>query len=302
MVEHSDLHKSKWLESIKNFSIGGTAGIVATTAVLPMDFIKVHLQCAAEGSKGPRISPLQFASTVYREKGLLAFYKGLDSAILRQALYATTRLGLYKTLADREKEKTGTKFIPFFKKFIYSTVSGGIGAFVGNPCDLSLIRLQTDNTLPPQLRRNYKNAIDALLRIPKEEGILAYWKGCTPTILRAAALNFGMLAPYDQTKEFLDSRWKSDTMNRILASVIAAIFACFISLPFDNIKTKYQKMIKGADGKYPYKGFYDCLMKSLKNEGFIGLYVGLDAYALRVAPNVIITLLTIDFLHYLYHK
>jgi hypothetical protein len=30
---------------------------------------------------------------------------------------------------------------------------------------------------------------------------LSLWTGCTPTVIRAVVLNFGMLGPYDEAKE-----------------------------------------------------------------------------------------------------
>ena len=174
MLNHPDIHQTKYVEEIKNFLIGGTAGITATTATLPVDYLKVHVQCLAEGNRGIKISALQLAQETFRTKGIGEFYVGLSSAIMRQALYATTRLGLYKTLVDREKERTGSDSISFARKFMYSTIAGGIGAIVGNPCDIALIRLQTDHQLALDKRRNYRGIFDALYRIPKEEGLLAY--------------------------------------------------------------------------------------------------------------------------------
>jgi len=290
---------SSFNREVKNFSIGGISGCIATTAILPMDYVKVQLQVASEGLRGQKFSPFDFISKTYRTKGILEFYSGLDSALLRQVLYATTRLGLYRSLCDYEKRRTGSDAISFFSKFLYSTISGGIGAIVGNPCDIALVRIQTDHSLPVEKRRNYKSVFDALKRIPKEEGPLAYWRGCTPTIGRAAAMNFGMLAPYDQTKEFLDRNFGVKTMNRIYSSFFAAFCACVISLPFDNIKTKYQRMTQLPDGTYPYRGFVDCFKKSIAKEGFMGLYVGFAVFVMRVGPNAVITLLTQDLLHHL---
>lgn len=64
--------------------------------------------------------------------------------------------------------------------------------------------MQNDTTLKPEERRNYKNVVDAFRRIINEEGVLALWRGCIPTIIRAMSLNLGMLAPYDEVKERLD--------------------------------------------------------------------------------------------------
>jgi len=51
------------------------------------------------------------------------------------------------------------------------------------------------------------------------------------------------------------------------------------------------------EGKLPYKGFFNCLTKSVAREGISGLWVGLPTYIFRVGPHAIITLLVQDFLH-----
>jgi solute carrier family 25 oxoglutarate transporter 11 len=294
-----DLRHSKFGEEAKNFLIGGSSGMIATVVILPVDYVKVHVQCMAEGRYGVKVNAWALARTTLATRGISEFYSGLTSAILRQAVYATTRLGLYKTLADREKERTNSSSISFTKKSLYSVISGGIGAIVGNPCDIALIRLQTDHSLPPSSRRNYSGILNALYRIGKEEGLAAYWTACTPTVMRACSINFGMLAPYDQCKEFLDHNFGASSMNRIYSSLFAAVCACIISLPFDNVKVKCQKMVKNSEGVFPYSGFFDCLVKTSQKEGFKGFYAGFSVYTARIGPHAIITLLAQDFLHQL---
>jgi solute carrier family 25 oxoglutarate transporter 11 len=45
-------------------------------------------------------------------------------------------------------------------------MAGGLGSIVGTPADLILIRMQTDNMLPPAERRNYTSVFNAAKRIP----------------------------------------------------------------------------------------------------------------------------------------
>ena len=70
-----------------------------------------------------------------------------------------------------------------------SLFAGGFGAFIGTPCDLVLVRMQSDSTLPEGERRNYKNVFDAFRRIVSEEGLASCWNGAGPTMLRAMSLN-----------------------------------------------------------------------------------------------------------------
>jgi solute carrier family 25 oxoglutarate transporter 11 len=61
------------------------------------------------------------------------------------------------------------------------------------------------------------------------------------------ALNLGMLAPYDQCKELISRNLTvSQQNNNLMSSAIAGFLAAGFSLPFDNAKTKMQKMVKNA--------------------------------------------------------
>jgi solute carrier family 25 oxoglutarate transporter 11 len=44
-----------------------------------------------------------------------------------------------------------------------------------------------------------------------------------------------------------------------MASAVAGFFASFLSLPFDNAKTKIQKMKPDANGVMPYKNIFDAI-------------------------------------------
>lgn len=70
----------------------------------------------------------------------------------------------------------------------------------------------------------------------------------------------------------------------------------FVSLPFDNAKTKMQKMKKNPDGSFPYKNIFDAMAKTIAKEGFTHLWVGFPTFYFRIAPHVCITLVTQDFL------
>lgn len=61
--------------------------------------VKVRIQLKSE-AKGGNLSPFGVAKEVFAEGGIKGFYRGLDSALMRQALYTTTRLGIYFSLTD----------------------------------------------------------------------------------------------------------------------------------------------------------------------------------------------------------
>ncbi len=80
------------------------------------------------------------------------------------------------------------------------------------------------------------------------------------------------------------------------ASLISGFLSSFVSLPFDNAKTKMQKMKKLPDGIFPYKNIFHTMTKTIKVEGFTHLWVGFPTFYFRIAPHVCITLITQDYL------
>lgn len=280
---------------MQNFLIGGASGMIATTVIQPIDFVKVQIQVRSEmGVKN--LNPFSISKSIYQETGTIkTFYRGLDSALLRQALYTSTRLGLFYTLKDWIVKRTGKEPTMFANVFA-SLFSGAVGSLVGNPADLALVRMQSDNNLPPQERRNYKNVADALIRTVREEGVLTLWRGSLPTIVRAMAMNFSLLVPFEETKKYLAPYIQNTRLRAITASMIAGACATVLSLPFDNVKTKLQKMKKSPDGTFPYKGVTDCIMKTAQHEGAGRLWVGINTYYVRVAPHAVISLVTNELL------
>jgi len=75
-----------------------------------------------------------------------------------------------------------------------------------------------------------------------------------------------------------------------MSAAFAGAVAATMSLPFDNAKTKLQKMKAGADGVMPYKNIFDAMGKTMAQDGPKGLWVGLPTYIVRIAPHVMITM------------
>ncbi|KAJ9532899.1 hypothetical protein QJQ45_011009 [Haematococcus lacustris] len=280
-----------WL-TVKPFVNGGLSGMAATCIIQPIDMVKVRIQLGAKGS------PLSIAQQIVKADGMGALYKGLSAGLLRQATYTTARMGLFNQFSAMLKEANGGQNLPLWQKAVAGLGAGGLGAFVGTPADLTLIRMQSDNTLPLDQRRNYKGVGDAFVRIVKEDGVSGLFRGATPTIVRAMALNMGMLASNDQAKESIEALGfaKGSAVPVMGGAFIAGFFASACSLPFDFVKTQMQKMKPGPDGKMPYSGSLDCAMKTLKNHGPLHFYSGFSTYIVRIAPHVVFTLSFLELL------
>merc|ERR1719318_1049454 len=207
-------------------------------------------------------------SGVIKNEGISTLYTGLSAGLLRQATYTTTRLGIYTWLF----ETFSTDGTPpgFFMKAALGMTAGGVGAFVGTPAEVALIRMTSDGSLPVEKRRNYSSVFNALARIYKEEGVTTLWRGATPTIARAMVVNAAQLASYSQAKQaILGTGYIQDGIFcHFVASMISGLVTTIASMPVDIAKTRLQSM-KYVDGVPEYKGAADVLAKVVKKEGFL---------------------------------
>lgn len=283
-----------WVKVAQPFASGGIAGALATCVIQPIDMVKVRIQIAGE-SAGAVKSPFVIASQIIKADGFRALYKGLDAAIVRQLTYTTTRLGIFRWTSNQLKRKDEEK-LPFYKKAIAGLLAGAVGAFVGTPADLALVRMQADSTLAASQRRNYRGVGDAIKSIIRNEGVFGLWKGSMPTVTRAMALNMGMLATFDQAKEVLNAKMGSAGYSATLAaSALSGLGASVMSLPFDFVKTRIQKQRPDpTTGALPYKNSLDCAIKVASREGPLAFYSGFPTYYARIAPHAMLVLLLVD--------
>jgi len=282
---------------------------MATCCVQPIDMIKVRLQLAGGGN------PLSVAQKLVAEEGFVALYGGLSAGLLRQVTYGTTRLGLFRTLTNNYETKHNCKAsqIPFVAtswdafmsnplegKVQFSMIAGSVAALTGTPADAALVRMQSDATLPVEQRRNYKNGVDAMVRMAREEGLRGFFSGATPTIVRGLVLNVGMLTTYDSFKDWFGPSLpggRDGQPSRFFNGFLSGWVAASVSLPFDYIKTQLQK---DAEGRY--KGMLDCARKTVAEEGVSRFYSGYPTFVFRITPHVMLTWVFMDNLRAIFNS
>jgi len=283
------MSESKAWQTAKPFVNGGVAASIGITVMNPVDVVKTRLQIAGGGS------PLGMARSMVAQQGLSSLYVGLTAQYLRAWTYQTARLGAYRSLTNAMQTEPGVN-PPLWKKAGAGLTAGAIGAVIGTPAELAIIRMQADTALPQAERRGYKNVGDALLRVVRSEGASALLTGTGPTILRAMALNCGALASYDQTKEIIDDMLgqPGSKLGVAGASMISGLFGAVFSLPFDYVKTQIQRMKPDANGALPYEGAMDCVRKTVAEHGPSRFYAGFPTYAMRISPMITLTWLILE--------
>ncbi|KAI6180551.1 ADP/ATP translocase [Aphelenchoides besseyi] len=182
----------------------------------------------------------------------------------------------------KEVAKSGAKSFEL-KKFFLDLVSGGTAAAVSKtavaPIERVKLLLQSqDASTTITADKKYKSIRDVLQRVPKEQGLASLWRGNFANLLRyfpTQALNFAfkdtykqMFGNYDKNQQF----WKFFGANLASGGMAGATSLCFV-YPLDFARTRLATDIGKGDSR-EFRGLGDCLVKTVKSDGPIGLYRG----------------------------
>ncbi|KXX79971.1 Mitochondrial dicarboxylate transporter [Madurella mycetomatis] len=240
---------------------------------------------------------------IVKHNGVRGLYNGLSASLLRQITYSTTRFGVYEELKNRFTSKhpdpvTGKPKPPSFPLLVaMATTSGILGGIAGNPADVLNVRMQHDAALPPSQRRNYAHAIDGLVRMVREEGVVSLFRGVGPNSARAAAMTASQLASYDVFKRTLLrlTPLQDNLATHFSASFLAGVVAATVTSPVDVIKTR----IMSAAGNH---GVVALLRDIYAAEGLRWMFKGWVPSFLRLGPQTICTFLFLESHRKVYRK
>eukprot|EP01130_Rhizamoeba_saxonica_P004558 TRINITY_DN1860_c0_g1_i3.p1 TRINITY_DN1860_c0_g1~~TRINITY_DN1860_c0_g1_i3.p1 ORF type:complete len:158 (-),score=28.60 TRINITY_DN1860_c0_g1_i3:79-552(-) len=138
----------------------------------------------------------------------------------------------------------------------------------------------------------YKNFLDGLITVYKNEGFKGLYKGVGPTTQRAAILTAAQLSSYDHVKNTILNRdlLSEGIVLHFAASVLAGFVSAAATSPVDVIKTR----VMNQGGIKIYSGTVDCFAKILKSEGPMGFYKGFIPNWVRIGPHTVVTMMVFE--------
>jgi dicarboxylate transporter 10 len=170
-----------------------------------------------------------------------------------------------------------------------ASTSGFLGGVAGNPADVLNVRMQHDAALPPSQRRNYRNAIDGLVRMTREEGLRSLFRGVWPNSFRAVLMTASQLASYDGFKRLLITHagMEDGLGTHFTASFAAGAVATTVCSPVDVLKTRIMSAKEA-------KGVLRLLGDVYRAEGVRWVFRGWVPSFIRLGPHTIATFLFLE--------
>ena len=181
------------------FICGGTAGFANGFMTSPIEHIRIRLQTQT-GETNAFNGPIDCAKKLYQAAGIAGIYKGLVPTLFRESVGLGIYFATYEALVARDiKQGTQRKEIPAWRLCLFGGLSGYTLWTGIYPVDVIKSKLQTDSITSPK----YKSVVDVIRDVWKVNGLKGFYKGFTPTILRAAPANGATFAAFEVTIRLL---------------------------------------------------------------------------------------------------
>jgi len=187
-------------------------------------------------------------------------------------------------MSEGSEVKTGN----FALDFALGGVSAAVSKTAVAPIERVKLLLQTQAANKKLAGdKAYKGIMDVFIRVPKEEGISAFWRGNLANVIRyfpTQALNFAfkdtykkIFCPYNPKTEF----WKFFFGNLASGGAAGATSLMFV-YPLDFARTRLAADVGKGAADRQFNGLVDCINKVRAVDGVKGLYQGFGVSVLGI--------------------
>ncbi|XP_033629476.1 mitochondrial uncoupling protein 3-like [Asterias rubens] len=175
---------------------GITTGAMAVSFAQPTDVVKVRMQAQTniDPTKPKRYTGAMHAyRTIARDEGMRGLWKGTMPNVTRNAVVNASELVAYDMIKERIL-RTGLMADMFPLHFVSAFGAGFVATCCVSPVDV--VKTRYMNSPPGQ----YKGAIDVAVKMFREGGPVAFYKGFMPNFVRLGSWNVAMFVCYEQLK------------------------------------------------------------------------------------------------------
>uniref|UniRef100_A0A915CQF8 Pre-mRNA-processing factor 19 n=1 Tax=Ditylenchus dipsaci TaxID=166011 RepID=A0A915CQF8_9BILA len=186
------------MNPVENAISGSCAAVFASAVLCPTELIKCQLQSQRELHKGKKHgTPFSVCRDMYRARGYRAFFVGMTPTLLREVPGYFFFFGGYETCRyffstdGKSKNEIGV---------VRTAISGSVGGMllwsIIFPADVVKSRMQVSGG---------GRFTEIWMDIYKNEGVYAFYKGLSPTLIRTCLASSCLFLAYENTKRFLNS-------------------------------------------------------------------------------------------------
>mmetsp|Transcript_19366 Transcript_19366/g.27707 ORF Transcript_19366/g.27707 Transcript_19366/m.27707 type:complete len:297 (+) Transcript_19366:55-945(+) len=272
----------KTLVEAKEPVAGAAAGIIGTVLGFPFDTVKTTMQIHHKSMGTSIIS-------IYKQSGIIGFYKGIGSPLVALTLLNTINFSSYAFFCnlfglqhDTIKMNNG---IFEWRLTASAALVGPISSLISTPFELVKTQMQLSSTSNPKVI--WKNSLHAAIELSKRgrNGPLYLYTGHSVNTLREIVFLSTYFSVYEYFKYHLAEGYShlSKTVTIPISGGIAGAIGWFVSFPLDLVKSNIQQQppsgyIIHTNGKFRAISIAKDI---LKKRGLVGLYSGVVPSLMR---------------------
>lgn len=183
-------------------------------------------------------------------------------------------------------------------------LTGGLASAIGKtavaPFERVRLLLQTQSLIKDHANP-YSGTMDALRRLPREQGVASLWRGNLPNLLRIVptyGLRFTFLGYFQSAAAWGAPAGQPLSLSRqMVAGAMSGFATVLVTYPLDLVRTRMSADVR-ATGSYPggaagssrAAGITAALRTVVQRDGATGLYRGLFVSAAEITPYLAISL------------
>lgn len=191
-----------WKFFAANMASGGLAGAGSLTIVYPLDYARTRL-ASDVGSGTPQFNGLaDCLMKTMQSGGFFSMYAGFGVSVVGIVAYRGPYFGVFDTLKELNPWKKDKGIIGLTSKFAIAQTTAIIAGFISYPFDTVRRRLQMQAEKPKE-QWLYNGTLDCAVKIIKDEGVGAMFKGFAANVLRTLGGAL-VLVGYDEIKRMLE--------------------------------------------------------------------------------------------------
>jgi solute carrier family 25 carnitine/acylcarnitine transporter 20/29 len=171
--------------------------IIIAVLSSPIEHVRIRLQTQPHGANALYNGPLDCIKKLIAAGGGVGngLYRGTGVTLLREAQAYGVWFLTFEYLMKRTMVHTKREDIPSWKIALYGGLAGEALWLASYPFDVVKSKLQTDGFKPGH-DKFYKSAVDCTKQVWAKEGMMGFWRGLTPTLMRALPVSAGTFFVY----------------------------------------------------------------------------------------------------------
>ncbi|KAL5727098.1 Mitochondrial adenine nucleotide transporter adnt1 [Ranunculus cassubicifolius] len=202
------------LTPLLRLGAGACAGIIAMSATYPLDMVRGRITVQTESSPYQYRGMIHALSTVLRQEGPKALYKGWLPSVIGVVPYVGLNFAVYESLKDwliksRPFGLVEDTDLSVVTRLACGAAAGTVGQTVAYPLDVIRRRMQmvgwnnASSVVAGEGSMEYKGMVDTFRKTVRHEGFRALYKGLVPNSVKVVPSIAIAFVTYETVKDVL---------------------------------------------------------------------------------------------------